>query len=39
VATDSTGKRSAAGQLSFKLLERASAARARAVRAVVLGWL
>jgi hypothetical protein len=39
VATDATGKKSAAGQLSFKLLERASTAQARAVRAVVLGWL
>jgi hypothetical protein len=39
VATDSTGKRSAAGQLGFKLLERASTARAHAVRAIVLDWL
>jgi hypothetical protein len=39
VATDSTGKRSRAGRVSFKLLERASAARAHAVRAIVLDWL
>jgi Galactose oxidase-like, Early set domain/Bacterial Ig domain/Kelch motif len=39
VATDATGKKSAAHQLSFKLLERSSTARARAVRAVVLAWL
>jgi hypothetical protein len=39
LATDASGKRSAAARVSFKLLESASAAQARAVRAVVLGWL
>jgi hypothetical protein len=39
VATDSTGKRSAAARVSFKLQESASAAQARAVRAIVLSWL
>jgi hypothetical protein len=39
LATDATGKRSAAARVSFKLMESASAAQTRAVRAVVLGWL
>lgn len=39
VATDSTGKRSVATRVSFKLMESAAAAQARAVRVVVLGWL
>jgi len=39
VATDATGKKSPASRLSFRLLESPSAAQARAVRSVVLGWL
>jgi hypothetical protein len=39
VATDSTGKRSAARQVGFRMLDSVPAAQARAVRAVVLGWL
>ncbi len=39
VATDATGKKSAAARVSFRLLDSASAAQARAVRSAVLGWL
>jgi hypothetical protein len=39
VATDATGKKSAAARVSFRLLDSTSAAQARAVRSVVLGWL
>lgn len=39
VATDATGKRSRAARASFKLMNSASVAQARAVRAIVLGWL
>jgi hypothetical protein len=39
VATDASGKRSAGARVSFKLMESASTAQARAVRAIVLGWL
>ena len=39
VATDATGKKSTAARASFRLLDSASVARARAVRSVVLGWL
>ena len=39
VATDATGKKSRAARVSFKLLDSAPVAQARAVRAVVLGWL
>jgi hypothetical protein len=39
VATDASGLRSAGARVSFKLMESASAAQARAVRAIVLSWL
>ena len=39
VATDATGKKSTAARASFRVLDSASAAQARAVRSVVLGWL
>ena len=39
VATDSTGKKSSARQVGFRMLNSVSVAQARAVRAVVLGWL
>jgi hypothetical protein len=39
VATDTAGKKSGAARTSFRLLDSAASARARAVRAVVLGWL
>jgi hypothetical protein len=39
VATDAAGKRSAAARASFRVLQSAAGAQARAVRAVVLGWL
>jgi hypothetical protein len=39
VATDATGKRSTATRVSFRLLDSASVAQARAVRSVVLAWL
>jgi microcystin-dependent protein len=39
VATDPTGKMSTAARASFRLLDSASVAQARAVRSVVLGWL
>jgi hypothetical protein len=39
VATDSTGKKSSARQVGFRMLDSVSVAQARAVRAVVLGWL
>jgi hypothetical protein len=39
VATDATGKRSTAGRVSLKVLERASVKQASAVRALLLGWL
>ncbi len=39
VATDATGKKSTARQVGFRMLDSVPAAQARAVRAVVLGWL
>ena len=39
VATDATGKKSTAARAGFRVLDSASAAQARAVRSVVLGWL
>ena len=39
VATDATGKRSAASRVSLRMLDSPTVARARSVRAVVLGWL
>jgi hypothetical protein len=39
VATDTSGKKSAAARTKFRLLDSAAGAQARAVRAVVLGWL
>ena len=39
VATDATGKKSTAARASFRLLDSAAVAQARAVRSVVLGWL
>jgi hypothetical protein len=38
VATDATGKRSAAARTSFRLLDSVAASQAAVVRAAVLGW-
>ena len=39
LATDATGKRSAAVRVGFRMLDRAAVAQVRAARAAVLGWL